>query len=289
MKLAINAQQLASTHRLTEAVDVVCAAGVDAIEVWPQNLGGGESPEERERYECKDVAGARRLLDSRNVSVACVTLGFNAMSVCIGKGGVQRGTEALMGAVDAAATLQAEIVNCYLAGVPAKFFIEAAKPAAEYAGSKGVTIVLENEAHDESAAPEGVRAMIEAIGSPHFGTEYDPCNYYHAYEEPYPGAYEVLKDHIRYVHLKGGVLYDPHNPTLHRGSLMRGRADRHIGYVPLPDSAFNMDAILNRLRADRYQGYVTLEPHVAAQKAIEFYKIEVPYVKARLNGLRPPT
>ena len=90
-----------------------------------------------------------------------------------------------------------------------QLFVAAAQPAAEYAGSAGVTIVLENEAHDDSGPAASVRAIVEAIGSPHFGTQYDPCNYYHANEEPYPAAYEVVKPYVRYVHLKGGCLYDP--------------------------------------------------------------------------------
>jgi sugar phosphate isomerase/epimerase len=215
--------------------------------------------------------------------VACVTLGFHAMRVCIGIGGVARGTAALKGAVNAAATLGAGVVNCYLAGMPPPLFIEAMKPAAEYAGTQGVTIVLENEAHDESATPASVQSIVEAVGSPHFGTQYDPCNYYHAYEEPYPAAYEVLKDHIRYVHLKGGIHYDPRwcdRP----GSPMRGKEDRFIGYVPIPESAFNVDTILRRLAQDGYAGYITLEPHVPPEKVIDFYRIEVPYVQARLNS-----
>jgi sugar phosphate isomerase/epimerase len=144
--------------------------------------------------------------------------------------------------------------------------------------------VLENEAHDDSAHPERVRATVEAVGSPAFGTQYDPCNYYHAYAEPYPGAYEVLKDHIRYVHLKGGICYDA-RWCVTQGSLMRGRNDQYIGYVPIPQSAFNADAILQRLAHDGYDGYLTLEPHVPLELLADFYRIEVPYVQARLAAI----
>ena len=95
-----------------------------------------------------------------------------------------------------------------------------------------MTIVLENEAHDDSGPAASVRAIVEAIGSPHFGTQYDPCNYYHANEEPYPAAYEIVKPYVRYVHLKGGCHYDPETrPRDKKGGTMRGSDDRYIGYT----------------------------------------------------------
>jgi sugar phosphate isomerase/epimerase len=290
MKLAINGQQLGSTHSLEQVLDIIQGFDVHAVEFWPHNLTGGETDEEKQRYEKKDVAAAKRAVEARGMEVCCVTLGFNAMAVCSKSGGPENATAALQSAVDAAAELGAPIVNCYLAGISPDLFVQIVKPAAAYAGTKGVTIVLENEAHDDSATPEAVLDMVQRVGSPHFGTEYDPCNYYHAYEEPYPWSYEVLKDHIRYVHLKGGCYYNERWVT-RQGSSMRSGVlaaamnenDRFIGYLPLPDSAFNVDTILRRLAADGYSGYVTLEPHVRGEMVIDFYKVEVPYVRARLG------
>ena len=284
MKLAISGQLLGGTQSLPQILEVLRSLGVDAIDLWPHNLEGGEAPEERGRYERKDVGAARRALDAAGVSAACVTLGFRAMARC-GAEGPGAGTEALRGAVDAAAALGAPLVNCYLAGLPPSVFVEAMRPAAGYAGSRGVTIVLENEAHDDSGPAESVRAMIDAVGSPHFGALYDPCNFYHANEEPYPYAYEVLEDTIRYVHLKGGCWYNPKGrPGEHRGGTMRGSADRYIGYVAVPEAAFNVDAILRRLARDGYDGFVSLEPHVPAAHALDFYDVEVPYVRTRLGA-----
>jgi sugar phosphate isomerase/epimerase len=220
------------------------------------------------------------------MSVACVTLGFGILKKCE-EAGAGYGTEALQGAVDAAATLGAPIVNCYLAGIAPELFVAAAQPAAEYAGGAGVTIVLENEAHDDSGPAAGVRAIVEAIGSPHFGTQYDPCNYYHANEEPYPAAYEQVKPYVRYVHLKGGCLYDPvARPRDKQGGTMRDSKDRFIGYTSIPDGVVNADGVLRRLAQDGYRGYVTLEPHVNAEEALDYYRIDVPYVRERMRALQ---
>ena len=113
----------------------------------------------------------------------------------------------------------------------------------------------------------------------HFKTQYDPCNYYHAYEEPYPYAYELLKEYVGYVHLKGGILWNE-NWDCFKGGLMRGRRDAWIGYVALPDAAFNVEKILERIKADKYDGYVTLEPHVPSTALQGIFDIEVPYLKS---------
>ncbi|MBA2595712.1 MAG: sugar phosphate isomerase/epimerase [Chloroflexota bacterium] len=286
MRLAVSGQLLAQTHALSEIVDILQDLDVDAIELWPHNIPGGTGPEETQRYERKEIAATRQLLDERGMAVACLTLGFSILGKCT-EAGAGYGTAALKGAVDAAAALGAPIVNCYLAGLAPELFVAAARPAADYAGSAGVTIVLENEAHDASGPAAGVRAIIEAVGSPHFGTQYDPCNYYHANEEPYPGAYEIVKDAIRYVHLKGGCHYDPvARPHDKKGGTLRGSEDRYIGYTSIPDGVVNADGVLRRLAQDGYTGYVTLEPHVAAEQALAYYRIDVPYVQERLRALQ---
>lgn len=281
MKMALNGQMLAREHSFSEALDFVKSYGLDAMEIWPQNLAGGSTPEEKERYESKDVAGAKEAYAAAGMNCACVTLGFNAMRICTSSGGIANAVAALAGAVDTAAALGAPVVNCYLAHMPPVVFIEAMKSASQYAGTKNVVIVLENEAHDESGLVLDVKHILESVDSPHFKTQYDPCNYYHAYEEPYPYAYEVLEEFVGYVHLKGGIHWSKDGDCF-KGGLMRGRRDAWIGYVPLPDAAFNVARILERIKADNYDGYVTLEPHVPSSALKDVFDIEVPYLKSHL-------
>ncbi len=282
MKLAINGQQLSATHSLAQILDVLDSHSVKAIELWPWNIPGGGTPEEDERFEKRDVAGAAKLLKSRGFDCACVTLGFWAAPLCFAAGGGARYTEALKGAVDAAVTLGAKLVNTYNVGIPLSIWGDATKPAADYAASKGIVITLENEAHDESGIPANVAAVCDRVKSPGLGTQFDPCNYYHAGLEPFPAAYETIKKHIRYVHLKGGCRYDAGIAGVHKGSTMRDSTRDFIGYVPLPDAAFNVDAIVRALKRDGYNGWVSLEPHVSEKDVLEFYKIEIPYLRKLL-------
>jgi sugar phosphate isomerase/epimerase len=283
MKLVINAQQLSASHSLAEIVDVLDSYSLKVIELWPQNIPGGGTLEEDERYETRDVAAAAKLLKARGIEVACVTLGFWAAPICFAAGGAQRYTEALKGAIDAAVTLGAKLVNTYNVGIPLSIWGDAVKPAADYAASKGITITLENEAHDESGLPANVAAVCARVNSPGLRTLFDPCNYYHAGVEPFPAAYHTVKSHIGYVHLKGGCLYNPDIPGVHKGSTMRDSTRDHIGYVPLPETTFNADAIVRALKRDGYNGYVALEPHVkSAADVLAFYAQEIPYVQALL-------
>lgn len=279
VRLAISGQLLAKTRPLDEIADLIVGLGVDAVELWPSNLPGGETPEETQRYERKDIAGVGDTLRSRGLAVSCLTLGFSILDGCRERG-ASYGTAALDGAVDAAVALGAPIVNCYLAGIPPELFVAAVRPAAERAAAQGVVIVLENEAHDDSGPAATMRAIADAVNSPGFGLQYDPCNFYHANEEAYPAAYETIRPHVRYVHLKGGCHYDPVlRPGDRKGGLMRDSTDRHIGYTFLPDGAVNADGVIRRLAADGYDGYVTLEPHVDPADALSFYEVEVPYVR----------
>lgn len=278
MKLAISGQLLSATHKLSQLLDVLESFGVDAIEIWPDNLerlaGASTTLEANQRYDTRDVAGAATLLRERGFTVACVTLGFYAAPLCFASGGGAAFTQALQGAIDAADTLGAQIVNCYNVGIPLSIWGDAVKPAAQYAASKGITITIENEAGDESGLPRNVAALCDRVASPGLGTQYDPCNYYHGGIEPYPAAYEVIKEHIRYVHLKGGYRYEKDTD--------RNFERCFIHYVPLQEAAFPIEGIMRRLKKDGYDGWVTLEPHVTAERALEFYAQEIPFVRSLL-------
>ncbi len=283
MKIALNAQQLAATHTLPEILEVFENHGVKAIELWTSNLTGtSQTPEEFERFETKDVDAANQLIRDHGFEVACVTLGFHAAPLCIARDGTKILTEALQGAVDAAVKLETRLVNCYTANVSLELFLEAVRPAAAYAAARGVVITLENEAHDESALPERILELVNTVDSVGFRTQYDPCNYYHAYIEPFPHAYEVIHEQIAYVHLKGGCYY-AQRPGVYQGSLMRNSSRDHIGYVPMDEAAFPIETIIRALQADNYQGWVTLEPHVPAEVVPEFYERDLAYLRRLLT------
>jgi sugar phosphate isomerase/epimerase len=287
MILAISGQALSRYRPLDEILAFFNQLDVRWIELWPLNLeGGGPDADSKEnRYEGKDIAKTKEVLCAHGIGVACVTMpgAFHA--------GMASDPEdylsAMCKAVDVAVDLDCKLVNSYCyhfaLGREADItpLVRLLKPAAEYAGERGVTLVLENEAHDASATVDGMCRILEAVNSPVMKTNLDPCNYYHATEEAYPYGYHRLKKYIGYVHLKNGCLYDPLiHPEHRRRSAITGReGDHHIYYPPLAEGAVNIEGFVAQLKRDRYKGFCTLEPHVPAEELEAYYQAEVAYIR----------
>jgi sugar phosphate isomerase/epimerase len=285
MIVGISGQALGSTRTLGEILALLRELGVRWIELWPSNLEGGMAP--RRGYEGKDVGRAKETLGEYGIGVACVTLP-GASSKEVVEGG-QAYLTALKATVDVAEALGAHLVNNYCerwalghnADIGA--FVQMLRPAADYAVDRGVTLVLENEAHDASGTVDGMLRILEGVGSEAFKTNFDPTNYYQASEEPFPYAYRRLSDYIGYVHLKNGCLHDPtaHDEVGRGGTMPKLGEDQHIHYCSIPEGAVNIEGLLARLREDSYIGFCTLEPHVPSQLVEEYYQVEVSYLRRR--------
>src|SRR6185437_8401490 len=152
------------------------------------------------------------------------------------------------------------------------------QPCLRQAEDKGVTLLIENlfdavpaeipesfrqryRSSDATRTAQGCERLLEAVGSPWFQFNYDPGNFLCAGEEPYPYAYEILKSHIRNIHLKDAVKYDR---TLHGDPddlyLQRDLSGDYM-CVAVGAGAVNYDALLKRIDADVYQGSIILECH----------------------------
>ena len=165
-------------------------------------------------------------------------------------------------------------------------YVETLQPCLERATALDVTICLENEfdvlgddpqASDVTRRPECIRELVERVNSPYFRVTFDACNFYFAGVEPYPYAYEVLKDAIGYVHLKDGTRYDP----AYHGDRALRFTDHSGEYVCLPvgQGAINHHGLLARLAADGYDGFFALEPHVEPERMAETYEETLAYLE----------
>ncbi|WP_028611579.1 sugar phosphate isomerase/epimerase family protein [Paenibacillus harenae] len=288
MKLAISGQVFAETHHLEETLEVISRYGVKTIEIWPGNIAALEEEVCPDTYEGRDVSSAKKVLDQFGFSVSCVSMSAAFHSVISADLGTY--AAALVRAVEVAKQLGAKLVNhyCYnlsLNIVPDLERIkQAMTPALRLAEREGIVLCLENEAHDATQTPEGMLSIIKAMDSPNFKTNYDAANYYHAGQEGFPFAYNLLKPHIAYVHLKNGCIC---NPTLghsekSKGSVMTGPlAPNYIYYPTLPEGAVNIDGMLDRLSKDGYSGYCTIEPHTKPELAEHYLQVETAYVRER--------
>lgn len=162
-------------------------------------------------------------------------------------------------------------------------YVKFIQPCLRKAEEKGVVLLVENlfdvvpteipetfrqryRSSDATRTAQGCRRLLEAVDSPWFRFNYDPGNFLCGGEEPYPYAYEILKEYIRNIHLKDAVKYDrqlhgdPDDLYLQRD--LRG----DYMCVAVGAGAVNYDAFLDRLKADGYQGSIILECHTGDRR-----------------------
>jgi sugar phosphate isomerase/epimerase len=263
---------------ITKLLGVATSLGVPFIDVWyPKNT------------RVEGLERSARLIAESGLQVVCVS----TWTHLYWPGDASGQQELLIEGIEVAQRLGASIVNTYFGHGHVldderaiDGYLANLRPCLERAEALGVTLCLENEfdvlgddpqASDITRRPERIRQLVRRVDSEHFRLTFDPCNFYFAGVEPYPFAYEVLKDWIGYVHLKDGARYDH---SRHAGML---RYTDHSGeYVclPLGQGAINTEGLLGRLTADGYSGYFVLEPHVEEARVADTYVQSQAYVNS---------
>lgn len=283
MKLGISGQALGGVLPFADIVALGKQYGVTEYEIWPCNAGADCD------YAEGGLEDVKQVMREEGVRICCVTLGAGFSPEAAADPG--RYAAWLLHAVEAAAELGAPVVNHYCGALspgdsPDFPVLEQCwRAPLERAERLGVTLALENEAHDCTSTPEKMLRILEYFSHPNFKTNFDAVNYFHASCEGFPRAYEVLRPFIGYVHLKNACLYDPRagQPEDNRGAPMSGLyAPAPIQYAPIPEGAVNIPGLLTRLEQDgEYTGVCTLEPHTTPEHVEEFYAEE----SAWLRGL----
>lgn len=110
--------------------------------------------------------------------------------------------------IDAAARLGARSIRVSPGHDEDPAIIERVAPpmaqSAAYAAARGVYLGMENHRGSIAGNPEHSVMLCEAVGNPHFGVLYEPCNLL-AIEVDFREAFEVMRDHIVHCHLKDGA------------------------------------------------------------------------------------
>ena len=290
MKLGASGQLLSEIKTLEEIIILFKRYGIENIEIWPENIPYNEGVSEisPNTYEGRNIAWAKEILKKHDINAVCVTMpGAFDKEV---SSSIEGYSSALKYAVETASELGAKYVNhyCYylcLNEVPdidmLRKFME---PALRLAEEAGIILCLENEAHDATITPEGTLAIIKAMNSKSFKTNFDAANYYHGGQEGFPNGYEILKEHIAYVHLKNCCIY---NPALryreeNKGTAMTGVFEGKFVYYPvIREGAVNVDGLLMALKRDGYDSFCVLEPHTIPEHAEKYYEDDINYLKEK--------
>ena len=116
--------------------------------------------------------------------------------------------------------------------------------AACQAEAAGLQLVVEVEDGFWADTGAHTAAMLNAIGHPALGANWDPGNAYVAGDEPYPSGYQALRPYVRHVHFKDVVR----------------QATGSFAYAVEGD--INWDGQIAALAADGYDGYISVETHM---------------------------
>jgi len=151
-------------------------------------------------------------------------------------------------------------------------------------------MVMENEFDHPNEDPTKVTLpglqreyldLVETIDSPYFKVNFDAANFYDAGEEPYPYAYELLKDHIAYVHVKDTRIYFEPLVQEKKYHVFNDGARAKYLSVPLGEGAINYEALLQRMQEDGYEGFFVIEAFCLSEQYDEFYKKAVNYLRSK--------
>lgn len=118
-----------------------------------------------------------------------------------------------------------------------KEFIKAAE-------GSGLTLLHENEKDIYGDTPERCLDLFQTMNCSYFKAVFDPANFVQCDVETYPGAYELLKGYIEYMHIKDAVYQDHH-------------------VTPAGEGDGRLKEILEALSNGGFQGFLSIEPHLA--------------------------
>ena len=113
------------------------------------------------------------------------------------------------------------------------------------AEGSGLILLHENEKDIYGDTPERCLDLLKALNCSFVKAVFDPANFVQCDVESYPKAYEMLKDHVIYMHIKD-AFYKDHSVV------QAGYGDGKI------------KEILVSLQNSNYEGFLSLEPHLGA-------------------------
>lgn len=141
--------------------------------------------------------------------------------------------------------------------------ISALKRMTDYAEKENVILLHENEKDIYGDTAQRCLEILDAVNSENFKAVFDPANFVQCGEDT-KKAYEMLKNHIAYMHIKDS------------------REDKTI--VPAGAGAGNVKYILDELKKDGYKGFLSLEPHLGTFDGLADLEVDDSMLKLEKSG-----
>lgn len=138
------------------------------------------------------------------------------------------------------------------------------KAMAAHAEKAGVVLLHENEKQIYGDTPERCRDIFDSVKSPALWATYDPSNFVQCGVRNYPHAFHMLRDRVRYMHMKDSV-YTGEQSEADAGFDRQVVSDAHRP-VGLGDG--NCRDILSELWKQGFEGFLSIEPHLVNNTSI---------------------
>lgn len=127
--------------------------------------------------------------------------------------------------------------------------LEKMRTMVELAKSENVVLLHENEKGIYGEHPEECLDIFKSVPSKHLRGVFDPANFVQCGVKDVSSAFDMLCDHVDYMHIKD---------ALDDGSI-----------VPAGMGRGCIEDILKKLKARGYNGFLSLEPHLGSFKGLE--------------------
>ena len=127
--------------------------------------------------------------------------------------------------------------------------IEKLKKFDAIAAKYSVVMIHENEKDIYGDIKERCKIILDALGSPHFKSVFDFANFVQCGEDTME-CWELLRDHVAYIHIKDAVTTDKEN-------VLCGTGEGKIAEI-----------LKRAIKEEGYQGFLTLEPHLVLFDAL---------------------
>ena len=109
----------------------------------------------------------------------------------------------------------------------------------------GLTLLHENERHIYGDTAERCLDLLESLNCAEVKATFDPANFVQCDEETYPKAFNLLRKHIAYLHIKDSRYAD------------------HV-ITPAGEGDSKIPEILQALAQTGFSGFASIEPHLNA-------------------------
>jgi sugar phosphate isomerase/epimerase len=160
-------------------------------------------------------------------------------------------------------------------------YLDALRPCAAACRERGINLVVENYFGTLLGSPQATLRLLQEGEPLGLRLAFDPSNYYNSGAEPYPLAYQLLKEYVAVLHVKNSARYDN---SIYAPDVKVAERAMPVVFLPLGKGAVNWEGLCDELLRTGFDGPMTIEPNTALKHLDATFAANVRYLKAKGFG-----